>query len=116
MFVFGIGLFTLASLLGGLAPTEGLLLAARALQGIAAAVAAPSTLALLMMTFRDGRERARAIGLYAIALSTGAVVGQILGGALVSADIAGTSGMCSSAGKHTGTRRLRCAVRASAPA
>jgi EmrB/QacA subfamily drug resistance transporter len=85
VFVFGIGLFTLASLLGGLAPTEGLLLAARALQGIAAAVAAPSTLALLMMTFRDGRERVRAIGLYSSISGAGSSIGLVLGGFLTDA-------------------------------
>src|SRR6476646_5377065 len=54
VFVAGIGLFTLASLLGGLAPSAGLLLAARALQGLGAAIAAPSTLALIVTTFADG--------------------------------------------------------------
>src|SRR3954454_22044981 len=64
VFVVGIGLFTLASLLGGLAPTAELLLAARALQGIGAAIAAPSTLALIVTTFAEGPERNRAIGIY----------------------------------------------------
>jgi EmrB/QacA subfamily drug resistance transporter len=85
VFVAGIGVFTAASLLGGLAPTESWLLTARALQGIAAAVAAPSTLALLMMTFRGGRERARAIGLYSSISGAGSSIGLVLGGFLTDA-------------------------------
>src|SRR5436309_9244919 len=57
MFVVGIATFTAASLLGGLAQSEWWLLAARTAQGVGAAVAAPSTLALLTETFREGRER-----------------------------------------------------------
>src|SRR3954451_18770049 len=53
-FVVGIAIFTAASLLGGLAPTAGTLLAARALQGVGAAIAAPSTLALLTTSFAEG--------------------------------------------------------------
>src|SRR5207244_3576135 len=61
MFVTGIGLFTAASLAGGLAQSAEWLLAARALQGIGAAIAAPSTLALLLVSFREGHERTRAL-------------------------------------------------------
>ncbi|MCW2548507.1 MAG: transporter [Mycobacterium sp.] len=85
VFVVGIGLFTVASLVGGLAPSEEWLLIARAVQGIAAAIAAPSTLALLMMTFRDGRERARAIGLYSSISGAGSSIGLVLGGFLTDA-------------------------------
>ncbi|MGX6450261.1 MFS transporter, partial [Patulibacter sp. S7RM1-6] len=60
MFVAGIALFSLASLLGGLAQGEGTIVAARALQGVGGAIVAPSTLAILTTTFREGRERARA--------------------------------------------------------
>src|SRR6185437_5379584 len=56
-FVAGLVLFTLASLAGGFATTPGLLLGARAVQGIGGALAAPSALALLMTMFQDGRER-----------------------------------------------------------
>ena len=55
-FLTGIAVFTLASLLGGLAPTASLLLAARAAQGVGAAIAAPAALALLMTTFADPAE------------------------------------------------------------
>ncbi|MCW2524933.1 MAG: transporter [Frankiales bacterium] len=59
----GITLFTLASLVGGFAATAGELLAARAAQGIGAALASPSALARLMTMFAQGRERTRAVGL-----------------------------------------------------
>jgi EmrB/QacA subfamily drug resistance transporter len=82
VFVFGLGLFTAASLVGGLAQSEAWLLGARAIQGIGAAVAAPSTLALLTTTFREGAERTRAIAMYASASAAGASIGVLLGGLL----------------------------------
>jgi EmrB/QacA subfamily drug resistance transporter len=82
VYLAGIALFTLASLLGGLAPNGAWLLTTRAIQGLAAAIAAPSTLALLMMSFQGTRERMRAISLYAAASSGGASVGLVLGGLL----------------------------------
>jgi MFS family permease len=89
LFVAGLALFGAASLACGLAPDPAFLVAARVLQGAGAALMFPQTLTGIQLTFTGG-DRARAIGLYAIALSTGAVAGQILGGALVSADILGT--------------------------
>jgi EmrB/QacA subfamily drug resistance transporter len=85
VFVAGIAVFTLASLMGGLAQSASWLLIARAVQGTAAAVAAPSTLALLMMTFTNGRERARAIGLYSSVSGAGSSVGLVVGGLLTNA-------------------------------
>jgi EmrB/QacA subfamily drug resistance transporter len=84
LLAWGIALFTLASLAGGLAtdPTE--LLLARVAQGVGAAVAAPSTLALIVSTFRDPVERARAIGLFSAMSASGATVGLIVGGLLTS--------------------------------
>ena len=82
MFVAGIALFTVASLLAGLAQSPTWLLAARAVQGVGAAIAAPSTLALLMTTFREGPERTRAIGLYSAVASGGGSLGLVLGGML----------------------------------
>jgi EmrB/QacA subfamily drug resistance transporter len=82
MLVAGLGLFTLASLAGGLAPSAEWLLAARVVQGIGAAIAAPSTLALLTTTFREGRERTRAIAYYSAVASGGGSVGLVLGGVL----------------------------------
>jgi EmrB/QacA subfamily drug resistance transporter len=82
MFVIGIAIFTAASLLGGLAQSSTELLAARAVQGIGAAIAAPSTLALLTITFSEGRERTRALSLYAAVAGGGGSVGLVLGGML----------------------------------
>ena len=83
VFIAGIGLFTLASFLGGIALWSGWLLTARALQGVGGALAAPSALALLMTMFRDGQERVRAIGWYTAVSIGGGAIGLILGGLLV---------------------------------
>jgi EmrB/QacA subfamily drug resistance transporter len=82
VFIAGIALFTAASFLGGIAVSAGWLLAARALQGVGAAIAAPSTLALLTSSFPEGPQRLRAIGLYSAVTSGGASVGLVLGGML----------------------------------
>jgi EmrB/QacA subfamily drug resistance transporter len=82
VFVAGIALFTVASLMGGLAQTSSWLLIARAVQGIGAAIAAPSTLALLQISFREGPERAKAIGAYSAVAGAGGSVGLVLGGML----------------------------------
>ena len=81
-FVAGIALFTVASFLGGLAQTPSWLLGARALQGVGAAIAAPSTLALLTTMFREGPERARALAAYGAVAGGGGSVGLVLGGML----------------------------------
>ncbi len=82
VFVTGVGIFTAASLLGGLAPNAELLLAARVLQGVGGAIAAPAALTLLMLTFREGPERLKALGLYSLVSSGGASVGLVVGGML----------------------------------
>src|SRR4051794_22757224 len=82
VFLGGIALFTLASLVGGFATNPGELLAARAVQGIGGALASPSALALLMTMFPDARERTRAIGLYTAVSIGGSAVGLIAGGML----------------------------------
>ncbi|MBO3679088.1 MFS transporter [Streptomyces sp. NEAU-YJ-81] len=82
MFQAGIIVFTLASLLGGLAPNEGLLIGARILQGVGAALAAPSALALITTTFPAGKPRNTAMGVYAAMGGVGATVGLLLGGTL----------------------------------
>jgi EmrB/QacA subfamily drug resistance transporter len=81
-FVAGIAVFILASLLGGFAPTSGWLLAARALQGVGGALAAPSSLALLTTMFSEPRERVRALGLFTAVSVGGGALGLILGGML----------------------------------
>jgi EmrB/QacA subfamily drug resistance transporter len=82
VFLAGIALFTLASLVGGFATNPGELLAARAVQGIGGALASPSALALLMTMFPDVRERTRAIGLYTAVSIGGSALGLIAGGML----------------------------------
>jgi len=86
MFVLGVTIFALASLLGGIAPTGGLLLTARGLQGAGAALASPAALALINTTFPAGKERNRAMAVYAAMSGAGAAVGLILGGLLTEAD------------------------------
>jgi EmrB/QacA subfamily drug resistance transporter len=81
-FMAGVAVFTLASLLGGLAPTAGLLVAARALQGMGAAVAAPSVLALLTTSAPDAPARNKALALFSAVSSAGASIGLLLGGVL----------------------------------
>src|SRR5262245_39029826 len=82
VFLTGISIFTLASLLGGLAPNAELLLGARVLQGIGGAIAAPAALTLLMLTYREGPERMKALGYYSLVSSGGGSVGLVLGGML----------------------------------
>jgi EmrB/QacA subfamily drug resistance transporter len=81
-FLAGIAVFTAASLVGGLAPSAGVLVAARAVQGMGAAFAAPAALAFLMSLFPEGRERTRALGLYTAVSVSGAAVGLLAGGML----------------------------------
>jgi EmrB/QacA subfamily drug resistance transporter len=82
VFIAGIGLFTLASLAGGLATTGGLLLAARALQGVGGALASPAVLALIVTSFPEGRERTRALGIYMGVVTGGSSLGLVLGGVI----------------------------------
>ena len=85
VFMFGVVLFGVASFLGGIAQNETLLLASRILQGLAAAAASPNALALITTTFPAGKERNRAMAVYAAMSGAGAAVGLILGGALTEA-------------------------------
>ena len=82
VFIAGIAVFTASSLLGGFAPNSGLLLTARALQGVGAALAAPSSLALLTTMFTEPRERMRALGLFTAVSVGGGALGLIMGGML----------------------------------
>ncbi|HYH32870.1 MAG TPA: MFS transporter [Pseudonocardia sp.] len=81
-FLTGLVGFAVASVLGGLAPGFELLVAARALQGVFGALLAPAALSLLTTTFTEGRERARAFGVFAALAGSGAAIGLLLGGAL----------------------------------
>jgi MFS family permease len=82
--------FVLASLACGLAPTAGFLISARIVQGATAALLIPQVLATFHHTL-DGERKARALALYGATSGIAAVVGQIVGGVLVSADIAGST-------------------------
>ncbi|MEV5509462.1 DHA2 family efflux MFS transporter permease subunit [Streptomyces orinoci] len=85
VYLAGLGLFTLASVLCAAAPVTGVLVAARLLQGAGAALFMPSSLTLLLAAFPGGRERARVLGLWSAIVSTAAGVGPAVGGALVNA-------------------------------
>jgi EmrB/QacA subfamily drug resistance transporter len=82
VFIAGIILFSVASLLGGFATTQAWLLAARAVQGIGGAIIAPTALSLITTTFPEGPPRNRAMGVYAAMSIGGAAVGLIAGGLL----------------------------------
>ncbi|MBR7829992.1 MFS transporter [Actinospica sp. MGRD01-02] len=85
MFTGGILLFTVASLAGGFATSAGFLLAARVAQGVGAALAGPSAIALLNSTFTEAKARVRALSLFAGMSSAGFAIGLILGGVLTEA-------------------------------
>src|SRR5260221_5337709 len=85
VFLIGLIIFTTASLLDGLAWSEGTLIGARALQGLGAALISPAALSIISTTFAEGAERARALGVWAAIAIGGSAVGLILGGALTQA-------------------------------
>src|SRR4051812_20002578 len=85
MFILGLVLFGAASLLVGVAPAAWWLIAARALQGVGAAILAPSSLALLTANFAEGRERGRAVAAYSAVAGIGASAGLVVGGVLADA-------------------------------
>jgi MFS family permease len=82
VFVFGLLLFSAASLLGGFATSEWWLLTARAVQGVGGAVIAPTALALITTNFPEGAPRNRAFGVYAAMAGAGSAAGLLLGGIL----------------------------------
>jgi MFS family permease len=82
MFVTGLVVFSLSSLLGGLATRSWLLITARSLQGVGAAIAAPAALSLITVTFPEGKHRTRALGVYAAMTGLGGGVGLLAGGLL----------------------------------
>ena len=80
MFIAGLTIFTVASLVGGLATTAGMLLAARAIQGVGGALASPAVLALVVSSFPEGRERTKALAIYSAVVTGGSSLGLVLGG------------------------------------
>src|SRR6201996_2778305 len=89
-YLSGVALFTLASLGCGLAPSAGVLVALRFVQGVGAAVMIPQVLSLIQRSYTEPGPRARAMSLYATVISGGAVLGQVIGGLLVNADLFGS--------------------------
>jgi EmrB/QacA subfamily drug resistance transporter len=82
VFMGGLVLFALASLAGGFANTSGQLIAARAVQGLGAAILSPAALSIVTTTFQDGAERNKALGVWGAVAGSGGAAGVLLGGAL----------------------------------
>jgi EmrB/QacA subfamily drug resistance transporter len=82
VFQFGLVLFALASLAGGLAANEGQLIGARAVQGLGAAILSPAALSIVTVTFRDGSDRNKAFGVWGAVAGSGGAAGVLLGGVL----------------------------------
>ena len=82
IFMVGLAVFTVSSLLGGMAQSEAWLIGARALQGLGAAILAPATLTILTSTFPEGPARARALGVWSAVSAAGASAGALFGGIL----------------------------------
>jgi len=84
MFMLGLVVFSLASLAGGVAQSETWLIAARATQGLGAAIVSPAALSIITTTFADGAERNRALGIWGAVAGAGGAAGVLLGGILTS--------------------------------
>src|SRR5207253_9328175 len=84
MFMGGVILFSFSSLMCGLSWSEGSLIAFRVLQGLGGAILSPAALSILMTTFREGRERNVALGVWGAVAGSGAAAGTLLGGVLTS--------------------------------
>jgi EmrB/QacA subfamily drug resistance transporter len=84
MFMLGLILFSLASFAGGIAQSEGWLIAARAVQGLGAAIVSPAALSIITTTFADGPERNRALGIWGAVAGADGAAGVLLGGILTS--------------------------------
>ncbi|MGH4027177.1 MAG: MFS transporter, partial [Pseudonocardiaceae bacterium] len=82
VFLLGLGLFTLASLVGGFSQSPAMLVAARAAQGLGGAVLSPASLTILTTTFAEGRARARALGTWSAVAGAGGAAGALVGGVL----------------------------------
>jgi EmrB/QacA subfamily drug resistance transporter len=85
LFLIGVAVFTAASLLNGLAQSSEMLIAARALQGLGAALVSPAALSIITTTFADGPERTKALGVWGGIAAGGAAIGLLLGGILTEA-------------------------------
>lgn len=88
VFAYGLALFTVASAICGAAPSVGVLVAARLLQGLSAALLTPQVLSTIGVTYRDG-DRVRALAVYGMVMGVAAAGGQLLGGVLIASDLLG---------------------------
>ena len=128
MFMLGLVVFSLASFAGGIAQSEGWLIAARAVQGLGAAIVSPAALSIITVTFAEGAERNRALGIWGAVAGAGGAAGVLLGGILTSglswrwvlfvnvpiglaAPRCSRRGRCARAAPRTGPRRLICPAR-----
>jgi EmrB/QacA subfamily drug resistance transporter len=84
MFMLGLIVFSVASFAGGVAQSEGWLIAARAIQGLGAAIVSPAALSIITTTFAEGAERNRALGIWGAVAGAGGAAGVLLGGILTS--------------------------------
>ena len=84
MFMLGLVVFSVSSLLGGLAQSEAWLIGARAAQGLGAAIVSPAALSIITTTFAEGEERNRALGVWGAVAGAGGAAGVLLGGVLTS--------------------------------
>jgi MFS family permease len=109
VFMAGLLIFTTASLLCGLAWAPAALLAARALQGVGAAVMTPSALSLISTTFPEGSERNKALGIWGMNGGLGATAGWLIGGPLVEAGNGSSSSTSPPAWRRSRCRRCSCA-------
>ncbi len=82
VFILGLLLFTVASLVGGFSGSEAVLIPARAAQGLGAATVSPAALSIVTQAFRDGAERNRALGIWGAVAGSGGTAGALLGGVL----------------------------------
>src|SRR5204862_413673 len=82
VFIVGLVLFSLASLAGGFAQSEGVLIGARAVQGLGAAILSPAALSIVVTMFREGAERNKALGAWGAVAGSGGAAGVLLGGVL----------------------------------
>jgi len=82
VFIVGVALFTVASLVCGLSQSEGMLIAARAVQGLGGAIISPAALSIVMTSFEEGAERNKALGVWGALGGSGAAVGVLAGGVL----------------------------------
>src|SRR5437763_2150538 len=82
VFIAGVALFTVASLVCGLAQNEGMLIASRAVQGLGGAIISPAALSIVMTSFEEGAERNKALGVWGALGGSGAAVGVLAGGVL----------------------------------